>query len=92
VQVGHLRIVEHAFQDRLLGVFTSLDVMQAIFHGLVTLFADLLGTGHIPTKLRVDGDGVVHVGDATLIHQVHNQLQLMQVFKIGYLRGVTGMS
>ena len=37
------------------------------------------------------GDGVAHPGDAALVHQVDDQLELVQALEVGDLRGVAGL-
>ena len=48
-----------------------------------------LGAGDVFAILRVVGDGVVHVGDAALVHQVDDQLEFMQALEVGHFRRVT---
>ncbi len=81
----HGGIVHLPFQDELLGVFTRLDVVQGLLHRLAALLVDHLGTGDILAVFRVVGDGVIHVGDATLVHQVDDELEFVQAFEVGHL-------
>src|SRR5690606_39222241 len=37
---------------------------------------------------RVVGDGVVHVGNAAFVHQVHDQLELVQTLEVSHFRCV----
>src|SRR5690554_1802756 len=87
---GHGRVAQGAFGDEHLGVFAGLDALQSVAHGSTGLVVDHLGTSHVLTVLRIVGDGVVHVGDAALVHQVDDQLQLVQTLEVGHFRRVAG--
>ena len=54
------------------------------------LVGDDLRPGHVLAVLGVVRDRVVHVGDAALVHQVDDQLQLVQALEVGHLRRVAG--
>ena len=86
----HGRIVAATFLNEHLGVLTGLDTLQCIAHGFTGLLVDDLRAGDILTILRVVGDGVVHVGDAAFVHQVNNQLELVQTLEVGHFRRITG--
>ena len=62
-----------------------MDALQSVAHGLARLFVDDFGASHVLAILRVVGDGVVHVGNAAFVHQVHNQFQLVQALEVGHL-------
>ena len=87
----HGRVVAAAFLNKHLGVFTGLDALQGIAHSFAGLLVDDLRTSHVLTILRVVGDGVVHVGNTALVHQVNNQLQLVQTLEVRHFRLVTGI-
>jgi predicted cobalt transporter CbtA len=52
----------------------------------------LLGSDDIFTVFGIVGDGVVHIGNAALIHQVYDQLELMQTLKLGHFGGISGFN
>src|SRR5690606_37629775 len=78
------------FQDELLGVFAGLDRDQGFAHGLAGLFRDDLGAGLVFAELGVVGDRVIHVGDAALVDQVDDQLELVEALEIGHFGRVAG--
>src|SRR5690554_2166867 len=85
----HRRVVVRAFSDEHLGVFTGLDALQSVAHGSAGLIVDDFRTSHVLTVLRVVGDGVVHVGDTAFVHEVNDQLQLVQALEVSHFRRVT---
>jgi hypothetical protein len=85
---GHGRVVQCTFRDEHLGVFATLDALQRFTHSFAGLLVDHLRTGYVLTVLGVVGDGVVHVGDAAFVHQVNNQLELVQTLEISHFRSV----
>src|SRR5690554_522529 len=85
---SHGRIVQGTFRDEHLGVFTTLDALQCVTHGFAGLLVDHLRAGYVLAVLSVVGDGVVHVGDAAFVHQVNNQLQLVQTLKVRHFQSV----
>src|SRR5690606_29551730 len=78
------------FQNEALGVFTGLDVLEALAHGSAGLVGHDARAGHVLAILRVVGDGVVHVGNAAFVDQVHDQLELVQALEVGHFRRVAG--
>src|SRR5574340_1266969 len=86
---GHLGVVGLAFQDEALGIGAVLDVGQGFLHRGARLLVDDLDTGHVLAVFRIVGARVVHVGDAAFVHQVDDQLQLVQTLEVGHLGGVT---
>src|SRR5574341_146803 len=86
----HLRIVGHAFEDEALCVFAALDVLQRRPHGGAARLVDHFRAGDILAVLGVVRDRVVHVGDAAFIHEIDDELQLVQALEIRHLRSVAG--
>src|SRR5690606_9941753 len=76
-------------QNEALGVFTGLDVLQALTHGSAGLVGDDARAGHVLTILRVVGDGVVHVGNAAFVDQIDDQLQFVQTLEVSHFRCIT---
>src|SRR5574343_630845 len=85
----HARVVGTALEDEHLGVFAGLDALQGIAHGFTGLGVDDFRTGHVLAVLGVVRDRVVHVGDAAFVHQVDDQLQLVQALEVSHFRSVT---
>src|SRR5690606_26164291 len=88
---GHFRVVGTAFQDEALGVFTVLDVGQAFLHGGTGFAGNHARTGHVLAVLGVVRDRVVHGGNAAFVHQIDDQLQLVQALEVGHFRRVAGI-
>ena len=88
----HLGVVRHPFENEPLGIIAILDIGQALLHCCTALVVDYLRSGDIFAIFSVVGDGVVHVGNATLVHQVNNQLEFMQALEIGHFGGVAGFN
>src|SRR5690606_22708345 len=80
------------FQNEVLGIFAGLDVLQALAHSGAGLVGDDARAGDVLAVFRVVGNGVVHVGDAALVDQVHDQLQFMQALEVRHFRCVPGFS
>src|SRR5690554_2571017 len=78
----HRRIVESTFRDEHLRVLTTLNSLKRIAHSFARLFVDDFWAGHILTILCVVRDGVIHVRDTAFVHQVYNQLELVQTLKV----------
>ncbi len=85
VQRGRARAV---LQDEALRVLARLDVLQRLAHRLLRLVRDDLRTGHVLAVLGIVGDRVVHVGDAALVDEVDDQLQLVQALEVRHFRRV----
>src|SRR5436190_12830839 len=75
-------------QHELLGVLARLDAQQRIAHALARRFVDDLRAGDVLAVLGVVRDRVVHGADAALVHQVDDQLELVQAFEVRHLGGV----
>ena len=50
---SHLRVVGTTFQDELFGIFTSLDILQTVTHGLLGVICNNLRTGYILAIFRI---------------------------------------
>src|SRR5690625_4727266 len=79
----------YMLEDETLGIFTILNLLQALAHGLAGVIRDDAWPGLVLTKLGVVGDGVVHVGDPALVYQVNDELELVQALKIRHLGCIT---
>ena len=87
---SHRRVVGRTFGNEHFRVLAVLDALQGVAHGSTGLGVDHLRTGYVLTVFGIVGDGVVHVGDAAFVHQVDDQLQLVQALEVGHFRRVTG--
>lgn len=85
----HARIVNATFQDEHLDVLADLDALENVAHDFARLLIDHFRTDHVLTILSIVRDEVVHVDDATFVHQVDDQLQLMQALKVGHFEHIT---
>src|SRR5690606_4206709 len=86
------RCAGSVLQNKLLGVFASLDLLQAFAHGLTGFVSNDFGPLYVLTILGVVRDGVVHVGDAAFVNQVNNQLQFVQALEVGHFGRVAGVN
>src|SRR5229473_4384079 len=73
------------FQHELLGVLARLDAREHPAHALAGVLVDDLWTGGVLAVLGVVRDRVVHGADAALVHQVDDQLELVQAFEVRHL-------
>ena len=87
LQHGGARLV---FGDEALGVFAALDGAQRFAHGLARRLGNHARPGDVFAIFGVVADGVIHVGDAAFINQVHDEFQLVQAFKIRHFGRVAG--
>src|SRR5690606_35640397 len=76
-------------QDKALGIFAGLDVLQALTHCGTGFVGHDTGAGHVLTILRIVRDGVVHVGNATFVDEVDDQLQFVQALEVSHLGRIT---
>src|SRR5690606_37913398 len=76
------------FQDEVAGELAVLDVGQYALHFRLGFFGNDARAGDVVAVLGGVGDGVAHVGDAALIHQVDDELQLVQALEVGHFRRV----
>src|ERR1051326_662221 len=75
----------------LAGEFSRLNVGQHLCHFPAHMRIDHPGPGAVGAVFGGVGDGAIHAGDAARVHQIDQQLELVQAFEIGELRGVAGI-
>src|SRR5713226_542251 len=80
-------VLEH----ELLGVLAGLDARQDRAHALARVLIDDLRPRGVFAVLGVVRDRVVHGADAALVHQVDDQLQLVQAFEVRHLGRIAGV-
>src|SRR5690606_29252458 len=68
----------------------GLDVVEDALHLGLGLGGDDARARHILAPLGGVGDRVVHVGDAALVDQVHDQLHFVQALEIGHFGSIAG--
>ena len=67
-----------------------LNVVQHFFHGLFgCVVRHNARARNIFAIFSSVGDGIVHVGNAAFIDQIHNQLHFVQALEISHFRGIT---
>src|SRR5262245_21649829 len=76
--------------DPLLREGARLDVGEELLHGGARLGADHLLAGDVVAPLGGVGDRVAHVAEAAAVHEVDDQLQLVQALEVRHLRLVAG--
>src|SRR4030095_7191347 len=74
-------VLEH----EVLGVLARLDPVQHFLHALARALVDDLGARRVLAVLGVVRDRVVHGADAALVHEIHDQLQLVQALEVRHL-------
>ena len=88
VEVGPTRL---ALGDPLIGELAGGDLLEDLLHlGLGGRGDDAGSAGHIAVLGGV-GDRVPHAGDALLVHEIHDELHLMEAREVGHLRLVAGL-
>ena len=78
-------------EDEFLGELAGLDFVQDLLHLGLGLLVDDARAAREVAVLGGVRDRVAHVGDAALVHQVDDQLQLVQALEVGHLRRVAGL-
>src|SRR6266545_3559965 len=78
------------FLDPLRRVRPVLDLLEHLLHFLARLFGHETRTAGVITVLRSVAHGVAHVVQASLIHQVDDELQLVKAFEVGDLGLIAG--
>src|SRR5713101_4252431 len=77
-------------ENELLGVLAGLNARQHRAHALARVLIDDLRPRGVFAVLGVVRDRVVHGADAALVHQVDDQLQLVQALEVRHLGRVAG--
>src|SRR3954469_13605452 len=83
-----LRRASAVLQDELPRVLAGLNPPQRFLHALAHALVDDLRPGHVLAIFGVVRDRVVHGADAALVHEIDDQLQLVQALEIRHLRRV----
>src|SRR6185369_17399463 len=79
-----------ALEDEVLRVFSALDPRQRIAHRLAGFGGDDLRTGDVFAVFSVVRDRIIHRADAAFVHQVDDQLELVQAFEVRHFRRIAG--
>ena len=69
----------------LAGEAAILDAREDDLHRGLRLGGDHLGAGGVVAVLGGVGDGVAHLGHAALVHEVHDELHLVEALEVGHL-------
>ncbi len=69
--------------DEALGKGSGLDVGEDFLHGLLDGGGDDAGAGDVVAPLGGVGDGVAHVLEAAAVHEVDDELELVEDFEVG---------
>ena len=80
-----------ALGDPLLGELAGLDLLEDLLHLQLGLGVDDPRATSDVAVLGGVADRVAHAGDAFLVHQVDDQLHLVQALEVGHLRLVAGL-
>ena len=92
--VAHRLEVRHAvlvLRNPLLGELAALDLREQLPHRLLGLGGDDARAGRVVAPLGGVADRVAHVVQAAAVHQVDDQLQLVQALEVGDLGLVAGL-
>src|SRR3990170_8614628 len=80
------------FLDPTRGVSPILDLFEHLAHDVLGFLGDELGASGIITVLCRVRDRITHIIQASAIHQVYDQFQLVKALEISYLWLVTGFN
>ena len=86
-----IRLAGRAFGDPLPGESAALDVAEHLLHPGAGLVVDDSRAGDEVAVFGRLRDEVEHLGEAAFVHQVDDQLQLVQALEVGDLRLVAGV-
>ena len=75
-----------------IGKFTGLNVLENFLHLGFRVRCHNARAGDIFTELSCVGNRIIHIGNAAFVNQVNNEFDLVQAFKIGHFRRITGFS
>ncbi len=85
------RTARLVFQNPFLREPAALNLVEDPLHFPAGLIGDDPGpAGHV-SELGGVADGVAHIRDPTLVDEIHDQLHLVQAFKVGHLGRVAGL-
>src|SRR5262249_5924530 len=76
-------------EDEAARVFSALDTRQSSAHRILGCRRDNRRPRDVLAVLGVVRDPVVHVPDAALVHEINDQLELMQALEVRHLGRVT---
>ena len=76
--------------DPLLGESSALDGLKLTAHAVFHRFVDDLGANRDIAIFRRLRDGETHPGNSTLVHEIHDELELVQALEVGHLGRVAG--
>src|SRR5438045_2261872 len=91
---GHAPLAEQpgragaVLEHELLRVLAVLDAVQRLLHALTHAGVDDFRPGDVLAVLGIVRDRVVHRADAALVHEIDDQLQLVQAFEVRHLRRI----
>ena len=84
-------LVGLVLQDEVTGELAGLDAAEDAAHPLLGVGVDDDRAGDVVAVLGGLGDGVAHAGQATLVHEVDDELQLVEALEVGDLGLVAGL-
>src|SRR5690349_16225895 len=90
-ELGELRRAVVHVGDEALGERTVLDVGEHVLHVLLHLRGDHARAGDVVAELGGVGDRPALLGDAALVHQVDDELELVEALEVGDLGLVAGL-
>ena len=76
--------------DELFGEGAVLDLGEELLHGLLGLIGDDAWAGFVVAPLGGVGDGVAHVLEAAAVHEVDDELELVEDLEVGEFGLVAG--
>ena len=91
-QLVHGLLARLTFSQEVLGELAILDLLQSSLHALLHRWGDDAWAGVVITKLGSVRDRVAHVADATLNHQINDQLHFVQALEVSHFRGVASFN
>ena len=80
---GELVAAGLVFFDEFFGEGAVLDLGQELLHGFLGFGGDDAGAGYVVAPLGGVGDGVAHVLEAAAVHEVDDELELVEDFEVG---------
>src|SRR6266511_5722295 len=94
--LGLAVLLEHrpadlVLDDELLRELAGLDLAEDLPHLVLRLRVHDARAARVVPVLRRVRDGVAHPGEAAFVHEVHDELQLVEALEVGALRLVAGL-